>query len=455
MRHGICKKAALLALLMILISLTGCAEMVGLDAQSLMAPPKTTADQQAIYALMTEARSDIKMIYPKNGEYRSAVISRDLDDDGNTEVVSFYTDSDSSGICIHFFSKGADGTWSSLSRFTSAANQVDKVFFGDLTGDGQEEIVVGWGDPLTATASIAVYHKDGSTVQEVQMSAETYSEMLLTDFDEDGKQELFVLETAKSSEADGAVSAPLGRVFRFDGAQSYVAQTIPLDAAITRYTSVSFANISATRRAVVIDGVKADGRMTTQIVGYDASIQALTAPLSGTGEEQKTERAAAVSVTARDINGDGIIEIPIARLRIEQGDMPLDSTDYSVEWNTYSLADNRFTPVLGSIVNAAENYLVLLSADEENIACENDTVTRTAVFFRYRTKVGSTIIGREEIAAITVYSQEAWKEHEDDGAVFLGNEAGRVYVLEVLGEGLSVDSGLIRNITDGFKILNE
>jgi len=43
--------AAVLAVLLAL-SFSGCSELTGLDAQALMSPPKTTADREAIYALM-------------------------------------------------------------------------------------------------------------------------------------------------------------------------------------------------------------------------------------------------------------------------------------------------------------------------------------------------------------------------------------------------------------------
>ena len=59
------------------------------------------------------------------------------------------------------------------------------MFFGDLTGDGMDEIIVGWGDPLTATASVSVYYVGGDTIREFSMTTVSYSEMLLTDFDSD------------------------------------------------------------------------------------------------------------------------------------------------------------------------------------------------------------------------------------------------------------------------------
>ena len=82
MRRVLKKIAVFVLSLALLVSASGCAELTGLDAQSLMSPPKTTADRQAIYALMRSDQSEISLVYPKNGEYRSAIISKDLNGDG-------------------------------------------------------------------------------------------------------------------------------------------------------------------------------------------------------------------------------------------------------------------------------------------------------------------------------------------------------------------------------------
>lgn len=223
--------------MLLALSFSGCSELTGLDAQALMSPPKTTADREAIYALMGGGVGDVTLVYPKCGDYRSAIISRDLDGCGTSEVVSFCANGDAGGTRLEFFKKNTDGVWNSMARFTSAATQVDKVFFGDLTGDGMDEIIVGWGDPLTATASVSVYYVDGDTIREFSMTTVSYSEMLLTDFDSDNINELFVLQAAQTS---GEEIMALGGLYRFDGDQPYVSKTVPLDAAVTRYTSVSF-----------------------------------------------------------------------------------------------------------------------------------------------------------------------------------------------------------------------
>ena len=460
LRRKIWKTAAALLAALTVLCMTGCGEMVGLDAQSLMSPPKTSADRQAIYELMAGDQTDVKLVYPKNGEYRSAFISRDLNGDGLVEVVSFCVNSEAGGIRLQFFSKDVNGTWYSLAEFASAANQVDKVLFGDLTGDGQVEVVIGWGDPMTATASISAYRLNGQEMQELPMSIQFYSEMLLTDFDDDTVRELFVLDVAGQPEEDGTVTAPLGRLFRFDGEQAYVAQTVPLDAAVVRYTAVSFVQVNSWGNAVVADGIKADGRMLTQAIGFDDAAQVLVSPLSNLSAEEAnpTDRATAVAVASRDVNGDGVLEIPTAELLVQQEGATPDSTGYTVTWNTYSIEDNRFTPVCKSVVNAAENYLVVLPASEDRIACSNDTVNRTATFYRYARKgYDGTLSGREDLFSIKVYTEEAWETHESGrhSDELIASVAGRVYAIEVLSADLRQNSGLINEITEGFILLSE
>ena len=103
--------AAVLAVLLAL-SFSGCSELTGLDAQALMSPPKTTADREAIYALMGGGVGDVTLVYPKYGDYRSAIISRDLDGCGTSEVVSFCANGDAGGTRLEILSERTAEGWS-------------------------------------------------------------------------------------------------------------------------------------------------------------------------------------------------------------------------------------------------------------------------------------------------------------------------------------------------------
>ena len=173
-----------------------------------------------------------------------------------------------------------------------------------------------------------------------------------------------------------------------------------------------------------------------------------------------TDRATAVAVTARDLNADGVLELPTAELVVDPGEGTADSTNYCVTWNTFSFADSTLTPVCTSILNTAENYLVSLPDTAEHFGCINNPVTRSCTFFRYTQKgYGGGFIGRRDVFVITVYTEEEWNalrgEPEQEAGTFLNSVAGRVYVLTAAGGSSSADDKLIQAVCEGFRILNE
>ena len=99
-----------------------------------------------------------------------------------------------------------------------------------------------------------------------------------------------------------------------------------------------FGAIFTNRFALIMDGVKADGHMLTQVIGYDEASDRLISPLSN--EENATDRPTAAAAVSRDVNKDGILEIPTAELTINGSETTADSTGYVITWNTYSLQDN-------------------------------------------------------------------------------------------------------------------
>ena len=72
------------------VALTGCSPL-GLDAQTLMKPPKATGERQEIYSVLEEkANHQLTLRYPKAGEYRSAIVMKDVTGDSNDEAIAFY-----------------------------------------------------------------------------------------------------------------------------------------------------------------------------------------------------------------------------------------------------------------------------------------------------------------------------------------------------------------------------
>ena len=109
------KLIAIFTLLISLMEMPSCS-FTGLSAQNLMSPPKANADQQSIYRLLQGSGTDVTFIYPKNGEYRSAIIMRDFTGDGVEDAIGFQTMEDGSAQ-VQFLMKDQAG-WHTAAAFS-------------------------------------------------------------------------------------------------------------------------------------------------------------------------------------------------------------------------------------------------------------------------------------------------------------------------------------------------
>ena len=151
MRLAVWKRLAAAALAAFLcLAQAGCSFSV-LDAQNLMSPPRANLEQQGIYELLQGDGQELTFVYPKRGEHRSAIIMRDWTGDGVEDAIGFVSP-EGGGVEVSFLEKG-ESAWRIAASFSNTATQVDMVLFGDLNGDGREDVLIGWGAPLAPRAA--------------------------------------------------------------------------------------------------------------------------------------------------------------------------------------------------------------------------------------------------------------------------------------------------------------
>ena len=425
------KIAAVLALAMALAELPSCS-FTGLSAQNLMSPPKANADQQAIYRLLQGTQTDVTFVYPKNGEYRSAIIMRDFTGDGVEDAIGFHTMEDG-GVEVQFLTK-ARGEWETASTFRNTATQVDRVCFGALPGDG-EVVLIGWGSTAGATGRTAAVngylYEDGKVVE---YSLGQYGEMTMTDFDGDGVNELFTIDKSVPAEAEGEEpTTAQARLFGFEGGAPYEMAAADADNGISNYSSVAFGRMNAVDYGVVVDGTTADGGMTTQVFTLSEGRMVNFPPDVNTeGYTKEFSRPSTASYTARDINGDGYIELPVAvRLPGYGEDAALDSTSYMVEWRALSASGSRV--ILRALMNTRENYWFRLPYILQGRVCAiNDVERRTVTYTEVITSEdGEELLGGT-LFSIRAFTQSAWDSRgESSGYAMLAAQSDSVYGIQI------------------------
>lgn len=450
--------AAVLLAVWVCFSLSGCS-FTAFDAKNLMAPPKANEDQQAIHKLLQGNLPDITFIYPKSGEYRSAIIMQDFTGDGQQDAIGFYSLEDAGGVEVQFLVK-SEGQWKKAAAFKNTAIQVDRVCFGDLTGSGVNSVLIGWGSAAgttgrTAAVNAYVYDSGGMT----EYSLGTYGEMAVTDLDGDGVSEIFTVDKFVPAEAEGDEPTPAkARVYAWQDGTMAELYSADADNSISSYSSAAFGRLTVTLSGVVLDGLKADGSLTTQVFYLDEG-RLVNAPPGVNTEEYSNlfSRPSAAPFLSRDINDDGFLEIPRATLLPGlPEDVAPDSTSYQVEWFSFQ-RKNEDRLAVRALMNSAENYWFRLPVGlRGKITASNDTARRTVTYMEVTEaqEDGRHLLG-SPLFAIRVFTRSAWESRgQTSGYEQLAAQNDVVYGIQVL---TSDESALryINRIKRDFRLLSE
>ena len=444
--------------LLLCLCLSGCSFSM-LDAQNLMAPPKANADQQSIHQLLQGDRTEMALVYPKNGEYRSAIITKDFTGDGSKDALGFYALEDRS-VAVQFLLKDGDA-WRTAGTFQNTATQVDRVCFADLNGDGCQDVLIGWGSTAGTTgrtAAVSAYLFSEGEITEYPLG--TYGEMAVTDFDGDGVNEVFTIDKYLPPEGEeGEASPAMARVYRFVDGQVRAVASVEADNSITNYTALSFGKLSAQLPGVAVDGAKADGSMTTQLFFFDGqgSLQNLPEGVNGENYQNPFSRPSTTSFTCRDINEDGILEFPaVSLLPGISSDVTPDSTSYLVEWRTLD-KNGDFRAVLYAMMNPRENYWFQVPMWlRQQLSASNNTSTRTVTYTQVvDQEEGDQPLLGSPLFSIRVFTRSAWESRgQSSGYQQLAAQGDLVYGIQSLTQD---DSGqrVMEEVRENFRLLSE
>ena len=215
--------------LVLMWMLSGCS-VIGLDSKALMSPPREAGDRGEIHDLLLSKNGNVTFRYPQKGDYRSAIIMKDLTGDREDDAIALYESEDGSGSTVSFISR-QDGEWSIIRSFTNAAIQVDRVCFADLDDDGSIEVIVGWGSSTTNSSTACVYDYSAGGVLEIPME-QGYGEMAVTNLVDDVQDELFVATLSSDS------SSAVAQLIRLKNGSLQIVEAVTLDPTVVQYSKV-------------------------------------------------------------------------------------------------------------------------------------------------------------------------------------------------------------------------
>ena len=174
-----------------------CACTSGITVEELLAAPSLTADQSSVIEAIsssTEEKTTLK--YPTGGDRRAPVQFVDLDGDGASEAVAFY--SVVNGYARMGVLKKTDGKWGLVSSIEGPGTDVESISVINLSGSSGRYLLVEWSSINSREAQLAAYHFDGSEI--LLGFEEACSDILVYDADDDGYSEFCYITSGSAYE---------------------------------------------------------------------------------------------------------------------------------------------------------------------------------------------------------------------------------------------------------------
>lgn len=407
-----------IAALMTAFILSGCSSSASVDM--LLTPPKLSEEQSAVYAaLVKSVGKDIRLQYPRSGDYRSAFVFADIDSEPDNEAIVFYEKTgeieNGANIRVNIIDR-RDGKWTSVYDHAGMGTEIDRILFSQLGGSDDTSIIIGY-TLLSGEKSVRIYGYENGIL--VSKYSDDYSTMFITDLERDEKNELVLIRPnnqLKKASA-GLVSA--------DG-EGRISETanVALNESSTDFVNIASGYVGTDTPAIFIDGLSG-GRLTTEII-YSVNGQ-LRNPLY-LGESamiEQTRRQAGYPCT--DIDLDGIIEIPTLSFLPGYTETTPGIKLYSVEWNV--LDNYSITKKYSSYYNIAEGYCFILPSrwDGGVVTAKPDSVTGEIIFYKYRIDLNNSTTELMRIASATVEETPALL---DDGYMLVKSNNNTNYLVK-------------------------
>ena len=336
--------------------LSGCS-IVGLDVENKLRPPRGTGEQEAIqqalesYIRSAEKSSSYLLKYPKSGDYRSAFIVDDFDRDGEQEAYAFYRPGQENRKTHVNYLRKVEGQWKSVADTEGYGSEIGEVMLGDLSGNGVQELCVGWQQYGTTDREMVLYSLSSSGL--AAQDAGAYSVALTADLTASGSDSLLLLDV-------GAEETVTARLWSMRSGELKELGMTRLDGSIVRFSNLQPVKLADGVAGVYVDGVRESGAMVTELIYWEDG--QLFAPFYQPDSNRTTITVRESGIPAMDVDGDGQVEWPVSSRMNGYGDVPVSEALWITRWQTWDYATRTVQTKYFDYVNLRDQYSV--RADE-------------------------------------------------------------------------------------------
>ncbi len=342
-------------ILLISFLFSGCSFHISSSLDELITPISPFGEDAKISEALDDYAKKYTLKTCINGNYTSSFVKKDLNGDGKSEAIVFYEPSDALGTVNMALLAVRDGKWQVTSSIVGKGSDVSEISFCDLTGNGQENILVSWEVISNNSNYILSIYSYSSAEDGFELSVLnedlSFSKYTTADLNNDNLNEVLIFNTPSSD--SGSSSAVL---YSFKNNAKKKLGSTKLDSNITSYSNITVDKSDDNGAVVYADAVKGQNSMITEIVYWSDKHDTIISPFYDykTGVTKETYRSN--TITCRDIDGDKSIEIPM-----DCDDASVPSQLKLINWKTYGnyvLFHKQY-----SVLNDKDGYF--LSVDDK------------------------------------------------------------------------------------------
>ena len=357
---------------------------------------------------------------PTSGTFRQAVQLEDLNGDGINEAIAFFSlTGDGKPLKIYIF-QSIDKAYECVLTIEGEGTNIESIYYSDLNKDGILEIIVGW--QISAGVNmLSVY--SFRDYQLTEIISTDYTKYTVYDMNRDGTDDLIVTRLG-SSDTDGEVE-----MFSIASDGEVLRSAARLSTGVNALSRIRTTPLSNGFPAILIEGSIDNSSITTDVFVYKEGVLTNITANASSGISEETMRTYSTYPYSQDINGDGIIEIPVQ--------IPLYS---SVEAANYWLTDWLAYASNGSCFIAETTYhnysegwfLTIPSEWKNNITVrrvDNVSGERTIIFAYYESDPNKTT---DFLAIYTLTGDNRDERSAIPGRITLLKENDVIYSAEIL-----------------------
>ena len=385
------KKLRLILATGLLVLLTGCFSQ---SVDDLYAPPRAPDDYLKLDNKINEVLSDGgEYAAPLTGELTQKVQLQDLDGDGVKEAIAFFRVSSSERPLKIYIYRQVGDDYEVAAIIEGEGSAINYVSYENLDDSPSKEIVVSWQMMSDQNHSLAAYSIHNGQV--LEMMRTTYTSFQLSDLDEDGQKEIAVIQTGATAESnrvelynfnDGILeldsAAPLSR--NVTGLADDEVKTGYLQGNVPAIFISSAYGYSGSGTNVTDASYSQSGHITDIFAWKDGRIQNITLDPE-TGESDNTIRWY-TAVSAKDINNDGILELPDPYALPDPSSTSVAVNFWAIRWRQYDI-DGNSHQVFTTYYNDRDGwYFILPEAWKDKVTISRNDLAgggERAVIFSY------------------------------------------------------------------------